>query len=92
MEVGENPAETLTRELHEEWSVAPERLTVEALVGLPSDMVMLVGLAWLADGAPEVTPDPEHDAYAWWPADVAAWPPEADEPLRRLAGMLAAGE
>jgi 8-oxo-dGTP diphosphatase len=92
VEVDENPAETLIRELDEEWSVVPESLTVEALVRLPSEMVLLIGLAWLPDGAPEVTPDPEHDAYAWWPADVSAWPPEADAPLRLLAGMLAAGE
>ena len=32
VEVGENPAETLVRELEEEWSVSPERVTVEALV------------------------------------------------------------
>jgi len=91
VEVDENPAETLTRELDEEWSVAPESLTVEALVRLPSELVLLIGLAWLPDGAPEVTPDREHDAHAWWPADVDAWPPEADAPLRLLAGMLAAG-
>jgi hypothetical protein len=36
-----------------------------------------------------VTPDHEHDAYAWWPADVAQWPDEADEPLRRMASFLA---
>ena len=35
VEVGEDPVETLTRELDEEWSVAPERLSVEALVSLP---------------------------------------------------------
>ena len=34
---------------------------------------MLVGQAWLADGA-TVTPDDEHDAFAWWPADVDRWP------------------
>ena len=32
VEVDENPVTTLARELQEEWSVAPERLTVEALV------------------------------------------------------------
>ena len=32
VEVGEDPVEALTRELEEEWSVAPERLAVEALV------------------------------------------------------------
>ena len=34
VEVDENPADTMTRELAEEWSVAADRLTVEALVGL----------------------------------------------------------
>jgi hypothetical protein len=51
-------------------------------------MVMFVGQAWLAPGA-EVTRDHEHDAHAWWPADVADWPAEADEPLRRMATLLA---
>ncbi len=88
VEVGENPAETLTRELDEEWSVTPERLTVEALVRIPGGLVLIVGLAALPPGA-EVVPDEEHDAHAWWPADVADWPPEADEPLRRMATLLA---
>ena len=66
VEVGEDPAGALARELAEEWSVAPERLAVEALVALPGDMVFLVGQAWLAEGA-EVSRDPEHDAHAWWP-------------------------
>jgi len=87
VDVGESPAHTLVRELDEEWSVAPERVTAEALVQLPQQMVMFVGLAWLPAGA-EVVPDHEHDAYAWWPADVAAWPDEADEPLRRMAALL----
>jgi len=87
VDVGESPVDTLTRELHEEWSVAPERVQVEALVRLPHRLVMLVGQAWLPDGA-EVTPDHEHDAYAWWPAAIGEWPPEADEPLRRMAGLL----
>lgn len=90
VDIGESPAHTLTRELREEWSVEPEELTVEALVRLPHQLVMVVGLAWLPDGA-EVSMDPEHDAHAWWPADVAAWPDEADEPLRRMATLLAAG-
>jgi 8-oxo-dGTP diphosphatase len=88
VEVGENPAHTLARELGEEWSVVPDRLSVEALVRIPSGMVLLVGLATLPAGA-EVTPDAEHDEYAWWPADVSAWPEEADEPLRRMATLLA---
>ena len=90
VDIGESPADTLSRELREEWGVAPERLTVEALVRLPHELVMVVGLAWLPAGA-EVTMDDEHDAYAWWPADVADWPEEADEPLRRMATLLEAG-
>ena len=89
VEVGENPAETLVRELSEEWSVTPERLSVEALVKLPSGLVSLVGLAWLADGT-AVTPDAEHDEFAWWPADVEDWPEQADAPLRRLADLVSA--
>lgn len=88
VEVGENPAHTLSRELHEEWSVTPERLAVEALVRIPSGLVLLVGLATLPAGA-EVVADDEHDAHAWWPADVDDWPEEADEPLRRMARLLA---
>jgi 8-oxo-dGTP pyrophosphatase MutT (NUDIX family) len=84
----ESPAETLTRELREEWSVVPERVQGEALVRLPHQMVMFIGQAWLPSGA-EVAPDHEHDAYAWWPADVDEWPPEADETLRRMARLLA---
>ena len=87
VEVDENPAHTLTRELAEEWSVQPDRMQIEALVRLPSNVVLLVGQAWLADGA-TVIPDDEHDEYAWWPADIETWPEEADEPLRRMAGLL----
>jgi ADP-ribose pyrophosphatase YjhB (NUDIX family) len=88
VEVGENPVATLSRELEEEWSVQPERLEVEALVRAPSGMVMLIGQAWLASDA-EVTRDPEHDEHAWWPADVDAWPDDADPVLRGLARLLA---
>jgi hypothetical protein len=50
-------------------------------------MIMFIGQAWLPPGA-QVTPDHEHDTYAWWPADVDEWPPEADETLRRMAHLL----
>jgi ADP-ribose pyrophosphatase YjhB (NUDIX family) len=90
VDMGESPADTLERELREEWAVEPASLTVEALVLLPQQLVMVIGLAWLPDGA-EIEMDPEHDAHAWWPADVADWPAEADEPLRRTAMLLAAG-
>jgi ADP-ribose pyrophosphatase YjhB (NUDIX family) len=89
VEVGENPADTLARELHEEWSVAPDRLSAEALVRIPSGQILFVGVAWLPAGA-EVTPDHEHDAFAWWPAEVERWPDEADAPLRAMAALLAA--
>jgi 8-oxo-dGTP diphosphatase len=88
VEVGEDPVETLARELEEEWSVSPDRLSVEALVSLPNRLAMLIGLAWLPPGA-EVTPDAEHDDHAWWPADPEAWPEEADPALRRMASILA---
>jgi 8-oxo-dGTP diphosphatase len=88
VEVGEDPTHTLVRELEEEWSVDPERLSVEALIGMASGVVLLVGLAWLPPGA-EVVPDHEHDAFAWWPAAVEDWPAEGDEPLRRVAALLA---
>jgi 8-oxo-dGTP pyrophosphatase MutT (NUDIX family) len=87
VDVGESPVETLTRELREEWSVEPDRLQVEALVRLPHDLVMFVGSAWLAPGV-EVTPDHEHDAHAWWPPDVADWPEEAHDDLRRIPALL----
>jgi 8-oxo-dGTP diphosphatase len=88
VELGEDPVEALTRELEEEWSVTPDRFSVEALVSLPTGMVMLIGQAWLAAGT-EVTRDAEHDAHAWWPAEPAAWPDEADPVLRQLAMLLA---
>jgi 8-oxo-dGTP diphosphatase len=89
VEVGEDPVGTLSRELEEEWAVRPQRLAVEALVLLPNRLAMLIGQAWLAPGSPDdVVRDPEHDAHAWWPAEVAAWPEEADANLRRMASLL----
>jgi ADP-ribose pyrophosphatase YjhB (NUDIX family) len=89
VEVDEDPIGAMVRELREEWSVQPERLRIEALVRLPSEMVLLVGQAWLQDGA-TVSPDHEHDEFAWWPAEVERWPDEADEPLRRMGALLSA--
>jgi 8-oxo-dGTP diphosphatase len=89
VDLGENPADTLVRELREEWAVSPERVRGEALVRLPHRMVMFVGQAWLAEGAEKaVTPDHEHDAFAWWPAAIEEWPPEAGEALPRMARWL----
>jgi len=87
VDLGESPAETLSRELHEEWQLEPERLSVEALLGLPNGVAMVVGLARVAQGA-EPIPDHEHDEWAWWPADVERWPDEADDRLRLMARML----
>jgi len=89
VDLGENPADTLTRELQEEWSVAPERVQGEALLLLPHKLVMFVGQAWLADGVEgEVTPDHEHDEFAWWPREIDEWPQEAGEILPRMARWL----
>ena len=88
VDLGENPVGTLERELVEEWSVQPERLQAELLLRLPHGVVMFVGSAWLPAGA-QVTPDHEHDSYAWWPADVEDWPPEADAELREMAHLVA---
>jgi 8-oxo-dGTP diphosphatase len=87
VDLGENPADTLARELEEEWSVSPAQIRGEALLRLPHGLVMFVGQAWLAEGA-EVTPDHEHDAHAWWPPEIDRWPAEASEPLRRMARWL----
>ena len=89
VDLGENPAQTLVRELQEEWSVSPARVRGEALLRLPHKMVMFVGQAWLAEGVEdEVTPDHEHDAFAWWPREIDEWPPEAGEILPRMARWL----
>ncbi|HUB37017.1 MAG TPA: NUDIX domain-containing protein, partial [Solirubrobacteraceae bacterium] len=91
VDLDENPAHTLLRELQEEWSVAPARARAEALLRLPQRLVMFVGQAWLAEGADaDVKPDHEHDQFAWWPADVDRWPPEAAPPLRAMARWLTA--
>ena len=80
VDLGESPAETLVRELHEEWQLAPDRLQVEALLALPNGLNMLVGLATVSDTC-EPVPDAEHDDWTWWPA-------EADERLKVMAALL----
>src|SRR5262249_15151016 len=87
VEVDENPIDALGREVRGEGSVEPDRLIGEALVLLETGLAMVVGQAWLNGGA-SVSPDAEHDEFAWWPADVSQWPAEADEPLRRMATLL----
>ena len=88
VDVGENPVDTLTRELHEEWSVRPERLTIEALTRVPSGLLLLVGMAQLADGE-SVRMDREHDAHAWWAPDPTDWPSEAGGQVRNMGRLLA---
>lgn len=93
VDLGESPAHTLARELEEEWALRPAHMTVEALIRLPHEMVMLVGQAWLAEGAEDaLAMDAEHDAFAWWPPDPAHWPPEGDGPLLRMAALLTSTE
>jgi 8-oxo-dGTP pyrophosphatase MutT (NUDIX family) len=89
VDLNENPAHTLVRELHEEWGVEPERVQGEALIKLPHGLVMFVGQAWLAEGVDrEVQPDDEHDEFQWWPGEIGDWPAEAGEALPRMASWL----
>jgi 8-oxo-dGTP diphosphatase len=89
VDLGESPADTLVRELREEWAVSPARVRGEALLRLPHRMIMFVGQAWLAEGDEQaVTPDHEHDEFAWWPREIGMWPPEAGEALPRMASWL----
>ena len=88
VEVDEHPVDAMARELLEEWSVQARELSIEALLLLPSGLAILIGHAWLAHGA-AVTPDAEHDEYAWWPPSPTDWPPQADEPWRRMASLVA---
>jgi 8-oxo-dGTP diphosphatase len=89
VDLGESPADTLVRELKEEWDVAPARVRGEALLRLPQRLVMFVGQAWLAEGDEAlVHPDEEHDEFAWWPSEVDEWPAEAGEALPRMARWL----
>jgi 8-oxo-dGTP diphosphatase len=87
VDIGESPTATLSRELHEEWRLEPERLSIEALLGLPDGIAMMVGLATVADEA-EPVPDEEHDTWAWWPPEIDRWPADADPRLSRMARLL----
>src|SRR5580693_3000770 len=89
VDLGESPAQTLVRELREEWAVSPERVQGEALLRLPHQLVMFVGQAWLAEGVDElVTPDHEHDAFEWWPREVNDWPAAAGDALALMGRWL----
>jgi 8-oxo-dGTP diphosphatase len=87
VDLGESPAETLTRELQEEWRLRPDDLSVEALITLPNGLHMLVGLATVPNDCDPV-PDAEHDEWAWWPPHTGDWPPEADDRLKLMADLL----
>jgi 8-oxo-dGTP diphosphatase len=87
VEVGENPAHTLTRELEEEWQLVPREMSVSALVSLRSGVVALVGLARVPVDAEPIA-DAEHDEFDWWPADAGGWPDDAVARLKRMASLL----
>ncbi len=87
VEVGEDPVEALTRELHEEWALTPERTQIEALVCTPNRLVLLVGSVWVSSDA-AIARDPEHDAHAWWPPEPDDWPAEASPALGHMARLL----
>jgi 8-oxo-dGTP diphosphatase len=90
VDLGESPAETLPRELAEEWKLEPRRLSIEALVGLPNGMAMVVGLATVADSS-EPVPDAEHDEWEWWDPNPDRWPGHADDRVKLMGRLLAAG-
>jgi 8-oxo-dGTP diphosphatase len=87
VEVGETPVETLIRELQEEWQLKPDSLTVEALLRLPNNASMLVGLATVPDDC-RPAPDAEHDDWVWWSPDLGSWPCDADDRLKLIARLV----
>jgi 8-oxo-dGTP diphosphatase len=89
VDLGESPAQTLPRELREEWRLEPRDLRVEALVRLPNGLAMVVGIATVADSA-EPVPDAEHDEWDWWHPDPDRWPAHADDRVRLMGRLLAA--
>ena len=72
VDLGENPADTLVRELHEEWAVAPDVVRGEALLQLPHRLVMFVGQASTSRG---------HHAYSScsWSGVTDSSPPSASQ-------------
>ena len=88
VDVGESPVDTLDPRAREEWSVAPERVRGRG-AGAPPARPGDVRRPGVAARGAEVTPDHEHDAYAWWPATsptgrrrptsrCGEWPASAD--------------
>ena len=90
MDLGEGPAETMPRELREEWRLEAHRLSIEALVRLPER-----AWRWSSGSRPsrttaEPVPDAEHDEWAWWDPDPDRWPDYADDRVRLMGRLLAA--
>ena len=71
------------RELAEEWSVSPERLTVEALIRLPTRITMLARAGVAARPARRSPPMPSTTSSRGGPPIRRQWPEQADAPLRR---------
>ena len=89
VEVDENPTDTMARELREEWSVEAERLRIEALVLLPSER-RDAGRPGVA--ARRCERHPGRTSTTSSPGGRRMWSSgrtEADEPLRRMAALLA---
>ena len=87
VELGENPVDTLVRELNEEWSLKPQELDIKALIRTPNRLTILIALAWVSGDAQPVL-DVEHDEFAWWPAQVTEWPNTAASQVRKIGEML----
>jgi 8-oxo-dGTP diphosphatase len=79
---GDDPVAAIRQELEEEWGLRQAALTVAALLEEPSGRTLVLAVAQTGD---EPRPNDEHDRWAWWPADPAAWPAEAGAELRELA-------
>jgi 8-oxo-dGTP diphosphatase len=87
VDAGEDPVETLRRELREEWSLDGDALSILGLVRLQQGIVILVGCVTVPAGTePDV--GGEHDAWAWWPAQRDEWPWGADQHDRDMLGAL----
>ena len=81
VEVDENPADTMPASSRRSGRSRPSGCRSRRWSGCRAGSCLLVGQAWLPEGA-EVTPDAEHDDFAWWPADRRQLAAEADAPLR----------
>ena len=92
VEVGEDPVETLARELQEEWAVEPERLAVEALVVLPNRAGDARRPGVAARRAPRSCATTSTTPTPGGRPTPRAWPDEAEPSLLRLGTLLAGRE